>query len=597
MTSSPITEIISRTSTDNLSSVVAALNAIKKQQPAFKHSVKVFVLRNYTIEGIDPYLQFHLYKNEINVEVKYGDYGVVSQYLLDPDSALYDFKPDIILLSLHLENFAAENNLPGWDGTDTQERMISLLELLKQKTSALVVLNNFLLPFYSTTGITNSAALPNRAETISHVNLALNKFSRENASRFFVVDWNMIMMRLGSERSIDERYWYLSKAPFKKEFLNAFATEFSKIITALKGLNKKCLILDCDNTLWGGIIGEDGLEGIKLDNDSYPGKVYYDFQKSVINLYNRGVIIALCSKNNPEDVFEVLEKHPHSLIKKEHLATTRINWNNKAANIDELVKDLNIGFDSVVFVDDSDMECDLVKKALPDVTVMQVPVKDLFAYTNMLMKDGLFDTLTFSDEDRSRTKMYQSETLRKESLSSFDNLDEYLHSLGIVVDINEVQSSSAPRVAQLTQKTNQFNLTTRRYSEADIHQFIADDDKLIYSLNIKDKYGDMGLTAVLILARQNDIGIVDSLLLSCRILGRNIEIAFVQYCLAAATQKWNIKTWEAEYIATKKNVQTANFMEKFGFHVTDENPAGKSYRCLANELVVKDLTYIQINNG
>ena len=222
---------------------------------------------------------------------------------------------------------------------------------------------------------------------------------RQHRAQFFLVDFERIIRLLGEEKTIDYRFWYTSKALFKKDFLNAYAQEIVKIAKALKGRTKKCLVLDCDNTLWGGIIGEDGISGIKLDKHIYPDKLYYEFQQNVINLHERGIIIALCSKNNEEDVWEILDNHPSCLLKRRHVAAWRINWDDKSSNIKSIANELNLGIDSFVFVDDSPLECELVKKMLPDVTVLQVPQK-LYTYPKILLHDGWFDTLHISEEDK-----------------------------------------------------------------------------------------------------------------------------------------------------------------------------------------------------
>jgi len=593
---SAINDIINKHTQDSESfqAIISAVNAIKKTELTFEHLVNISVVRNYTVDGIEPFICYHLYKSSINTNVKFEDYGVVTQHFLNPNSNLLQSKPEVILLSLLIENFALDFNSLQFNFDDCSNRLSELLSLIKSTTNALVILNTFLLPYHSAKGITNSNLLVDHAEKVMLLNLQIKKFARENAAQFFVVDFNLLAAKLGEEKTIDYRYLYMAKAPFKKDFLNAYAFEISKIIKAKKGKAKKCIVLDCDNTLWGGIVGEDGIDGIKLDNDSYPGKAFYDFQQNILNLYSRGVIITLCSKNNEADVFEVLEKHPHCLIKKHHLANWRVNWNDKASNIANMISEINIGLDSVVFVDDNPAECALVTATLPDVTTLQVPINSLFTYPNILLNNGYFDTLTLSDEDLQRTQMYQAETHRKEAQNTFTNLDEYLTSLEIVVNISNIKTSQIARVAQLTQKTNQFNLTTKRYTENDISNFVANENAAIFSLSVKDKFGDMGLAGVLIATKENEIASIDSLLLSCRILGRNIEIAFVQHCLVLLTKKWDIKTWKGNFVATKKNMQVNNFLEKFGFETLLETDSNKDYSCLSNNIKTQELKYITI---
>ncbi len=387
-------------------------------------------------------------------------------------------------------------------------------------------MNTFVPPYYSDFGISSAKDLSSHHNEVLQLNQLIREYVLSNSARFVLVDWERFVRLLGAGESMDYRFWYMSKAPFKKAFLDLYALELVKMARALKGKSKKCLILDCDNTLWGGVIGEDGLQGIKLDRHSYPGNIFYEFQKSILRLHDRGVLIALCSKNNEQDVWDVLEGHPDCLLKREHLSAWRVNWSDKASNISDLAAELNLGLDSFVFVDDNPVECGLIQDMLPEVTVLQVPDK-LYTYPQLLKCDGLFDTLSFSTEDRQRSQMYRDESNRKHEQAKFETLDQYLASLSLSIKVHPAKEDEVPRVAQLTQKTNQFNLTTRRYSEAKISGLSKDPEWTVMSLFVRDKFGESGLTGVLIAHKDGDVGIIDSLLMSCRILGRNIEKAFV----------------------------------------------------------------------
>jgi HAD superfamily phosphatase (TIGR01681 family) len=317
--------------------------------------------------------------------------------------------------------------------------------MLESRTQATIAVNTFLAPLYPELGL----ILPHDRGDLTTQVADLNRFIadqvREKAPRFLLMDWARYQRRLGADASIDRRYWYMSKAPLKKAFLNVYAQELSRIVRALKGKAKKCLVLDCDNTLWGGIIGEDGIDGIKLDGNEYPGKAFYDFQTSVLQLAERGVLITLCSKNNEEDVFEVLDTHPWCRLKRSHLSGWRVNWQNKAANIADLSEELNLGIDSFVFVDDNPVECDIVRQALPELTVLQVPDK-LYNLPSLVLEDGLFDTLRVSDEDKRRALLYQSESQRKGARTQFGNIESYLSSLETVASIHRATpAGNSPR--------------------------------------------------------------------------------------------------------------------------------------------------------
>ena len=269
------------------------------------------------------------------------------------------------------------------------------------------------------------------------------------------------------------------------------------------------------------------MQGIELHDEQSPGIHYRNFQEAAIRLHDQGVMLALCSKNNEDDVWDVLENHPFCVLQKSHLVGWRINWQNKAANLASLAEELNIGLDSVVFVDDSPQEQALINELLPEVLVLPVP-DDIVGFANILGEDRLFDTLMQSDEDRVRTKMYQNEAQRRQPQTNFEDLTEYLSSLQTVMHVFEVGNSTKTRVAQLTQKTNQFNLTTRRYSEADIDRFIGNENTAVYAMSVEDRYGDMGITGVFIARREKLSATVDTMLLSCRVLCRQLEFAFAE---------------------------------------------------------------------
>jgi FkbH-like protein len=342
------------------------------------------------------------------------------------------------------------------------------------------------------------------------------------------------------------------------------ASENFKLIRAQRGLNKKCLVLDCDNTLWGGIIGEDGLGGIKLGSE-YPGSAFKEFQQEILTLYHRGILLALCSKNNEADVWEVFDKHPGMVIKKNHIVASRINWDNKAQNLAAIAIELNISLDSLVFVDDSDFETNLVKQMLPMVEVIHLPKQHAINYRAMIASCGLFDTLRLTEEDRKRGQMYKAESERNRlKQDASKNIDEFLRSLEMKVEIKLADHATTTRIAQLTQKTNQFNLTTKRYSEAEIGRFADDADMSVLYVKMSDRFGDLGIIGVAIVNHVEKNSELDTFLLSCRALGRGIETLLLDTCIAI-TQKKGREILTGQYVKTAKNGQVSDFYTKEGF--------------------------------
>jgi len=554
----------------NTNTAILLSNVTEKQISQTLKPLSIYFLSNFTINPIEPILKLYLHESNIAPNLTFGQYDNAMQEVLDEFSILRTQLFDIVVCANYYDPLdpAFLNRLNSTESFILELK--NLFDLVQENTQSLVLINTFILPSVSESGIT-SVKNPTRIDAILEINRFIRNYTKQHADRCFLLDWTRYCQLLGENESIDYRYRYIYKAPFKKAFLSYYAADIAKIARALKGYAKKCLILDCDNTLWGGIVGEEGSTGIKLDNHDYPGKIFYDFQNTVLELSKRGVILALCSKNNAEDVWEVFDSHPYSLLHKDHFAAAKINWLSKADNIIDLIQELNIGVESCVFLDDSPTECELVKLALPDITVVQVP-NPIYEYPSLLLKEGLFDTLTINKEDSARNLQYQQESERKEILKKSQNITEYLTSLELVATIHFVKENEFSRIAQLTQKTNQFNLSTRRYTEPQIKNFHQSDDSVVFSLSVKDKFGDYGLTGVLIAKRAHDnntIGIIDTFLVSCRILSRNLEHVFLETCLKQLSQYWSVNQWQAEYIRSDKNKQIEDFLIKSKFNTID----------------------------
>jgi FkbH-like protein len=345
---------------------------------------------------------------------------------------------------------------------------------------------------------------------------------------------------------------------------------------------KKCLVLDCDNTLWGGIVGEDGTQGIKLGQD-YPGICFSVFQKHLEMLSRKGVILAVCSKNNLIDVQDVWENNPNQIITDKVLSAYRINWQDKATNLKSLAEELNIGLDSFVFVDDNPVERGLIKELLPEVEVPDFPEKpyDLIDFFWEIYHRH-FSIYELSSEDLLKTQQYKEIFFRNESKKAYDDLDNYLRSLDIEIDIIQANENNIMRIAQMTQKTNQFNLTTKRYTEIDIRKLLSEGSK-IFCANVKDKFGDNGITIACIIKELDESFLLDSYLLSCRILGRDIEkITLIK--IIDEVLKDSLKVVKATFIPTKKNSLAADFLDNVGFKILNVNENGTKEYILDKKL-------------
>ena len=446
------------------------------------------------------------------------------------------------------------------------ERILDYVEqtllAIRKQSSAVVLWHGLEMPIYKSLGILEDQLPDSQTSTLKRLEVQMKDvFSRH--TNVFYVDLSDCITQIGINSFYDNRFWYFSAAPYSLDALNVIAKNDFKYINTLKGKNKKCLVLDCDNTLWGGIIGEDGIDGIKLSKHG-PGGSFYDFQQELVNLHHRGVALALCSKNNEEDVWEVFDMHPEMLLKREHIAAYEINWEDKAGNIKKISESLNLGLDSFVFIDDSPFETDMVREILPQVEVILVDPKQSFDYRQVIGSTGYFDSLLYSAVDRQRTKMYQAESGRRKLQKRSGCIDEFLEKLGMEVTVKFADEKSIHRIAQLTQRTNQFNLTTKRYSDADIKKFVDNDTCDVLYLSLKDKYGDAGIVGAVILQSSGNTAVIDTFLLSCRVIGRGVENAFLSCAIKAARLR-KVEIVQGEYIPTSKNQQVSGFYSRCGF--------------------------------
>ncbi len=387
------------------------------------------------------------------------------------------------------------------------------------------------------------------------------------------VDFSEFTSRYDADTLVNWKYYMMSQSLLNPKLRHDFQAWWQRQEGEMALQRKKCLVLDLDNTLWGGVLGEDGIDGIQLGGE-YPGKAYFYWQHALLQLSRSGVILAVCSKNNEADVLEAWEKNPHMVLKREHFSAMRINWQDKASNISDMATELNIGLDSMVFLDDNPAERELVKQLLPQVEVPDFPDKpyQLMPFFKQLV-EKYFRIYKVTQEDLDKTQQYRSNFLRRAEQSRFADFDQFLYSLDMQLDVIPADEHNLPRIAQMTQKTNQFNLTTRRYSEADVQQRL-DQGWIIYCIRVSDRFGDSGITGTVFLRPVSDEAVhIDTLLLSCRILGKGIEDAFVKTVLNLLRLD-GYRRLTAEYIPTAKNGQTAEFYDRLGMECVQQDERG-----------------------
>jgi len=452
------------------------------------------------------------------------------------------------------------------------------LVLFNLKDIPLILINRFSLLIFN-----HFSLAKNRADQmIKNLNAYLEEVSSKNMK---LIDIDNVISRLSIKSSVDLRYYYSSKTLYSISFYKKYFEYIKPIFLAETGKIKKALIFDCDNTLWKGVLGEDGFSNIRM---------YQEVQYLALKLAQKGVIIGLCSKNNPQDVNNVLTNHPDMILKDDDIIIKKINWNDKVSNLRSIAKDLNINIDSMVFIDDSSFEIELVKKELPEVISFQVPSKE-YDYGLMVREvSNLFYNSSETKEDIQKTKIYKEQFKRSIDKERSGNIESYLESLGMILTVYIDDLSHSSRIVQMTQKTNQFNLTTKRYAKNEIEGFIKDKNKIVISISVSDKYGDNGITGLSILNIDNYE--IDTLLLSCRVLGRNIEYKFIDVIVGIAKRN-KLNELSAAYIKTNKNQQVVDFYEKCGFIKLNESDGDSQYSLQVDSYNNQDIQYIGVKDG
>lgn len=535
--------------------------------------IKAAFLANFTIIGLPETIKALCYEKGIDAECYNAPYNQYAQEILNKASGLYKFSPNIIFILLDADKLLGDlMYFPYRLQSQEREAIIeerlkelkALISVLKENTTAKIVINSILQPIYTSRGIIENKQQFGLIKSIRHFNDRMENFV-ENDSQIFIFDMNTFCLKIGYDVLKDNKLAYLGDIKISPSGLVKIAQEYIPYIIPLASKTKKCIVLDLDNTLWGGIIGEDGIQNIRLGPDK-EGMPYLDFQKRILELSERGIILAINSKNNHEDAIEVIRKHRHMLLKEEHFACIKINWQDKATNLKEIAKELNIGLDSIVFIDDDKTNRELVRNIVPEVTVVDLP-DDPANYASCIENLRLFDMFSITKDDLNRGKSYLEERKREELKSEAPDFKSFLKKLEIKINVMNIDDSLIPRIAQLTQKTNQFNMTTRRYQEEDIKKMSEAENMMIKCIDIKDRFGEYGITGAIVI-KKDDISTwnIDSFLMSCRILGKNIEHYFMKYLVNEA-KKQGITRITGTFIQTEKNKPAESFYNDFGFRL------------------------------
>ncbi len=532
-------------------------------------STRVAVLGSFTTSQLTAALQFAALRLGIRLEVYECGYGQYRQEVLSPESGLYDFAPDLVLLTVH----EADLELPELSDAPQEaieaelERWTGLWQVLSGRLDATVVQFAFATPAEAPVGHLSLRLPGSRFSMIQALNLRLGEAA---ANTVLLIDCDRLSGLFGKRAWIEPRYWYMSKQGIALRAVPFVARHVAAVIGAALGLTRKCVVLDLDNTLWGGVIGEDGLENIRVGGDAR-GEAYAAFQEYLLKLKQRGTLLAVCSKNNDADAREPFERLPDMRLQLDDFAVFVANWETKPNQIRAVAADLDLGLDSLVFLDDNPAERQAVRQQLPEVDIVPLG-PDPSTYVRALSDYLGLEPARFTAEDATRTKLYRARAEIMSAQSSATTLEDFYRSLEMRLRTSPFTDVDLPRIAQLVGKTNQFNLTTRRHGIERLRAFTDDPECVHLAFRLSDRFVDHGLIAVLIaFVRGVDLEI-DTFLMSCRVIGRTVEVAMLEQLAKRATER-GVANLRGTFVATPKNAVAAEVYPTLGFSPV-EKPAG-----------------------
>jgi FkbH-like protein len=556
------------------SAAVAALARLRKTaRPNARRRCAIAVTGSYTLSQFAGMLPVAALRAGIDLTVHEGLYGQYEQDLLDPGSDLYRSQPDQIVIAVHdgALQLGSYSSSPEAAVQAEASRWHGIWERAATCSDATIVQHNFALRPESELGNLSAGVPGSRYAMVQALNALL---SQSTSDRVSIVDCDRIAANFGRDRWFDDRYWLRSKQAVALDALPVLSRHTVAVIASHLGLQRKCLVLDLDNTIWGGVIGEDGLEGIRIGSDG-EGEAFVAFQEYCLALKDRGVILAIASKNNEADAREVFERHPDMRIKLDDISVFAVNWDDKPSNLRGIAQTLGIGLDALVFVDDNPAERQIVRRLLPEVDVIALP-EEPSQYRRALGGYLGFEPTAITVEDRQRTAQYRARAAAAELASSARDIDSFLRDLRMEAVVAPFDDLHLPRIAQLCGKTNQFNVTTRRHSEPALRGFMQSPHHLTRYLKLRDRLGDHGLVSLMIAEVKEDVVDIDSFLMSCRVIGRTVE-AHLMAELCQEASRLGRSRLRGTYVPTPKNEIVRDLYERFGFTLIGEVGDGTTH--------------------
>jgi FkbH-like protein len=557
--------------------VVSRYEKLREKLPLTRY--RLAILRSFTVEPAVPLLRAAAFTSGIDLTVQLGDFNAYPQEILDDQSSLYRFAPDGVILAARTADLAPDlwNHYPDLSQAAVAEAAQRVSKSLDQwigafrkQSSAALIVHSLEQPARPGTGLLDAQSSFSQSAAIQQINQELRKIVAAHRG-IYLLDYDALVARHGRLGWHDERKWLTARMPIAADQLIHLSREWLRFVVPLAGKTAKVLVVDLDNTLWGGVIGEDGMTGIQVGPE-YPGAAYQALQRALLDLTRRGILLAICSKNNLDDAMEALGNHPGMLIRPSHFAAVRINWHDKALNLREIASELNVGVDALAFLDDNPMEREQVRAALPQVNVIDLPA-DPLEYAATVRDAPALQRLVLSDEDRQRTELYAAQRERSQAQQSFQSKEDFFRYLELEAEIAPLEPATLARVAQLTQKTNQFNLTTRRRSEQQIAEVAERAGSQVLTIRLRDRFGDHGLVGIAITSDESETCEIDTFLLSCRVIGRTVETALLSHVASGAISRGcqQLSGW---FLPTKKNAPARDFYSQHGFQLQKQNGEG-----------------------
>lgn len=543
-----------------------AARTLRERQPsAALTPFRLGLVSNGTTDFIAPALEAAALRHGVALEVVIGGFAQIMQEALDPESPINRARPDAVLLAIDHRGLPfrppKSSRRPPFDGDAAFEYLSAASDAFTRNCGAVCLLQTIPAPRHLLFGSLDAAERGTLRASIAQYNARIAAARPPSGDLLVDVEW--LAQMIGLDDWYDDRFWYAARLPFAQRAVPVYADFVARLIGAMRGKSRKCLILDLDNTLWGGVIGDDGVDGIEVAEGNARGEAFRSLQQVALDLRHRGVVLAVCSKNDDAIARIPFRSHPGMILREDDIAVFMANWDDKATNIERIAERLDLGTDAMVLLDDNPAERALVRECMPQVAVPELG-DDPTNYPRILLAAGYFETIAFTDADLARANQYKENARRIELLEGSRNLDDFLRMLEMEISFAPFDVVGRKRITQLINKTNQFNVTTRRYTEAQVVAFEQSASHYTLQVAVRDRFGDNGTIGIVICAIDQADWEIDTWLMSCRVLKRRIEEAICNR-IAADARRAGAKRLIATFVPTTRNEIASNLFEHLGF--------------------------------